>query len=109
MNQLCCIEQFVLENRAIYLLPNAEGTERGQGAAPESAWKCLDIEISEEDITQARREMWGNFHEISPDACRARHSRWHLVSPRLKKSFPNCLFADRWQRLAIQGPQKGEA
>jgi hypothetical protein len=24
-------------------------------------WKDLNIEITEEDIAQARREMWGNF------------------------------------------------
>ncbi len=24
-------------------------------------WKNLDIHITEEDIAQARREMWGNF------------------------------------------------
>jgi hypothetical protein len=24
-------------------------------------WKDLDIKITEEDIAQARREMWGNF------------------------------------------------
>jgi hypothetical protein len=24
-------------------------------------WKDLNIEIKEEDIAQARREMWGNF------------------------------------------------
>lgn len=24
-------------------------------------WKDLNVQITEEDITQARREMWGNF------------------------------------------------
>jgi hypothetical protein len=24
-------------------------------------WKDLNIEITEEDIAEARREMWGNF------------------------------------------------
>ena len=27
----------------------------------EGLWADLDIDISEEDITEARREMWGNF------------------------------------------------
>lgn len=27
----------------------------------EGLWADLGIEITEEDITQARREMWGNF------------------------------------------------
>ena len=26
-------------------------------------WADLDIEITEEDIAQARKEMWGNFPE----------------------------------------------
>jgi hypothetical protein len=30
-------------------------------------WKDLDIHITEEDIAQARREMWGNFpRDIKP-------------------------------------------
>ncbi len=27
----------------------------------EGLWADLDIEITEEDIAEARREMWGNF------------------------------------------------
>jgi hypothetical protein len=27
----------------------------------EGLWADLDIDITEEDIAQARREMWGNF------------------------------------------------
>jgi hypothetical protein len=26
-------------------------------------WSSLDIDITEEDIAQARKEMWGNFPE----------------------------------------------
>ena len=30
-------------------------------------WKDLNIEITEEDIAEARREMWGNFpRDIEP-------------------------------------------
>ncbi len=30
-------------------------------------WKSFDINISEEDIAEARREMWGNFpRDIEP-------------------------------------------
>jgi len=27
----------------------------------ESLWADLDIQVTEEDIAEARREMWGNF------------------------------------------------
>jgi hypothetical protein len=29
--------------------------------SPEGLWKDLKIEITEADIDEARREMWGNF------------------------------------------------
>jgi hypothetical protein len=33
----------------------------------EGLWKDLNIEITEEDIAEARREMWGNFpRDIKP-------------------------------------------
>lgn len=35
-------------------------------------WKDLNIHITEEDIAEARREMWGNFRATSPNVCGSR-------------------------------------
>jgi len=40
-------------------------TEKEGGKPPRRSlrglWKDLDVHLSEDDIAQARREMWGNF------------------------------------------------
>jgi len=67
------IEQKVLEK--LRNLPREKQQEvldfvdslKGRSGSPkplrglEGLWADLDINISEEDIAEARREMWGNF------------------------------------------------
>ncbi|HYX53138.1 MAG TPA: hypothetical protein VE783_06785 [Candidatus Limnocylindrales bacterium] len=47
------------------VLQCAEGLNSKEPKAPlhslEGLWEDLNIDLSEEEINQARREMWGNF------------------------------------------------
>jgi hypothetical protein len=43
-------------------------------------WKDLNIQITEEDIAEARREMQGAFRKTSPDGGRPRHGFGYLIS-----------------------------
>jgi len=36
-------------------------TQRRRGESLHGLWADLDIDITEEDIAEMRREMWGNF------------------------------------------------
>ncbi|HKN25246.1 MAG TPA: hypothetical protein VJX72_10400 [Candidatus Acidoferrum sp.] len=40
---------------------NKEEGKKGALRSVEGLWADLDIQITEEDIAEARREMWGNF------------------------------------------------
>lgn len=54
-------------NRKQEILDFAEFLEQKESAASpprrslEGIWADLDVTITEEDIAEARREMWGNF------------------------------------------------
>jgi hypothetical protein len=48
------------------VLKFVESLKPGEGAKKplrslEGIWEDLDIDITKEDIAEARREMWGNF------------------------------------------------
>ena len=75
------IEQAVLErlkqlppDKQLEVLDFAEFLRQKNGHAPkqplrslEGIWADLNVKITEEDIAQARREMWGNFpRDIEP-------------------------------------------
>jgi hypothetical protein len=50
-------------------------------------WADLGIDITEEDIAQARREMWGTFHERTSDGCGCcRHTFSDLVSACIREA-----------------------
>lgn len=67
------IEEMVLEKlrglspeKQKEVLEFAESLKQGNGPAKplrslEGLWADLDINITDEDIAEARREMWGNF------------------------------------------------
>jgi hypothetical protein len=67
------IEEMVLEKlrglppeKQKEVLKFVESLKPGEGAKKplrslEGIWEDLDIDITEEDIAEARREMWGNF------------------------------------------------
>jgi hypothetical protein len=52
-------------------IEKAEGSETEQPKRPlrslRGLWKDLNVNISEEDIAEARREMWGNFPRPFPE------------------------------------------
>jgi len=72
------IEQQVVEKlrdlppeRQEEVLRFVEGLKEKDGAQKarrslRGLWKDLNIEITEEDIAEARREMWGNFPRDIP-------------------------------------------
>jgi hypothetical protein len=67
------IEEMVLEKlrglppeKQKDVLKFVESLKPGEGAKKplrslEGIWEDLDIDITKEDIAEARREMWGNF------------------------------------------------
>jgi hypothetical protein len=67
------IEEMVLEKlrglppeKQKEVLKFVESLKPGEGAKKplrslEGIWEDLDIDITKEDIAEARREMWGNF------------------------------------------------
>jgi hypothetical protein len=44
----------------VYFLKEKNSTKKPRRSL-RGLWKDLNIEITEEDIAEARREMWGNF------------------------------------------------
>ncbi len=52
-------------------LGKTEGSQAEQRKQPlrslRGLWKDLNVHISEEDIAEARREMWGNFPRPFPE------------------------------------------
>jgi hypothetical protein len=64
--------QDLLPEKQKVVLGFVESLKKENGIAPtlqsrEVLWAGLDIHITEEDIAEARREMWGNFpREIEP-------------------------------------------
>lgn len=52
-------------------------------------WKHINIDISEEEIAEARHEMWGNFPR--ENECGARYARCNLVPHRLRENLRNGL------------------
>ncbi len=58
-------------------------------------WADLNIHITEEDIAEARREMWGNFPaRHRTDARGARYSCGYLVLGKLQGILSGCPDAD---------------
>ncbi|MGB2664778.1 MAG: hypothetical protein WAK48_12285 [Candidatus Acidiferrum sp.] len=64
--------QDLLPEKQKVVLGFVESLKKENGIAPtlqsrEVLWAGLDSHITEEDITEAHREMWGNFpREIEP-------------------------------------------
>ena len=53
--------------RYVSALPRDEGDETPPLRSLKGMWKEYGIRITEEDIAEARREMWGNFpRDIEP-------------------------------------------
>ncbi|NJR63682.1 MAG: DUF2281 domain-containing protein [Cyanobacteria bacterium CRU_2_1] len=79
MQSLANLEQTLLEN--LRQLPPEKQQEvldfaeflrqktalKQPGRSLKGLWADLDIHISEEDIAEARREMWGNFPRELPE------------------------------------------
>ncbi len=61
-------------------------------------WRDFNIEITEKDIAEARREMWGNFprERLLMSAVLDTHAA-HLVPTRREKSIGNGFPTDRWR------------
>jgi hypothetical protein len=53
-------------------------------------WAELNINITDEDIAQARREMWGNFPQVGRDYLRRGDAAQHVPFYPNRNHFSNC-------------------
>lgn len=60
--QLAPVEQVrLVEKLAGQLVEHVRREDRTEFRSLYGLWKDMGVDISEEDIDEARREMWGNF------------------------------------------------